>query len=94
MADTLNLSDAIALGLLAEWVTNGRKVTWAVNGDVTRLMTGTARHFVKGPDNFAFITHTDDIRDAHVRISAGMEWTISVREAIAMMGDGLMVVEK
>ena len=98
MSDTttgvVTLADAIALGTLADWVTNNRKVTWAIDGDVTRLMTGVARHFVTGPDNFAFIGHREDVRDAYIRISAGMEWTISVREALALMADGLMVAER
>lgn len=87
----VTLADAIALGTLAEWVTQGRTITWAIDGDVTRLMTGVARHFVTGPDNFAFIGSREDVRDAYIRISAGMEWTISVREAMTMLADGLLV---
>jgi hypothetical protein len=98
MSDTttgvVTLADAIALGTLAEWVTQHRTVTWAIDGDVTRLMTGVARHFVKGPDNFGFIGSREDVRDAYIRISAGMEWTIPVREAMKLMADGLLIAER
>ncbi len=90
---TLNLAALTNLGLLAGWIRDGRKVTWAIDGDVTRLMTGVLRHFVREPERMGFLGADDDVRDAYVRISAGMEWVLPVTEVVALMGEQLFVVE-
>lgn len=95
MADRiLTLGTADRLGQLINAVCEGRKATWAIDGDVTRLMTGVLRHFVVSPDNFAFFSPRDDVRDAYVRISAGMEWTLPVSAVLDLMDQSLFIIER
>jgi hypothetical protein len=90
----LNIAELTHLGTLAGWIKEGRTVKWAIDGDVTRLMTGVLRHFVREPERMGFIGPNDDVRDAYVRISAGMEWVLPVRDVVLLMDDTLFVVER
>lgn len=90
----ITIAELHILARLHEWVTEGRKVKWAIEGDATRLMTGVLRHFVKEPERMGFLGQHDNVFDSYVRISAGMEWTLPVRDVIMLMDDNLFVVER
>lgn len=94
MSDVLNLAELTTLGELAGWVKEGRKVTWAIDGDTNRLMSGVLRHFVREPERMGFLGREDDVREAYVRISAGMEWVLPVRVVVELMNESLFVCER
>lgn len=92
MADSsITLTELNHLSRLYQWVTEGRKVTWAIEGDTNRLMSGVLRHFVQEPERMGFLGRYDNVFDSYVRISAGMEWTLPVRDVIMLMDDSLFV---
>lgn len=92
--ETLTLSDAVALGLLADWVSKGRKVRWSTDEGVT-IRSGVLRHFVVGPGDFSFPRFDSDLRDQFVRITDwGTEHVLSVREIAKLLGDTMFVIDK
>lgn len=93
MAERLSLPELAHLATLYGWVKEGRTVTWAIEGDTARLMTGVLRHFVREPERMGFLGPEDEVRDAYVRISAGMEWVLPVREVVLLMDDGMFIGE-
>ncbi len=94
MSDVLNLNTLNTLGTLAGWIKEGRKVTWAIDGNTDRLMSGVLRHFVREPERMGFLGNEDDVRNAYVRISAGIEWVLPVSIVIELMQEHLFVSEK
>lgn len=94
MSDVLNLNALNHLAELYRWVKENRKVTWAIDGDAAHLNTGVLRHFVREPERMGFLGNEDDVRNAYVRISAGMEWVLPVSDVLALMDDQLFVSEK
>lgn len=88
---SITIAELSLLSQLYVWVKEGRKVTWAIEGDTDRLMTGVLRHFVREPERMGFLGQHDNVFDSYVRISAGMEWTLPVREVIMLMDDNLFV---
>lgn len=89
----LTLPELAHLATLYRWVKEGRKVTWAIEGDTNRLMSGVLRHFVRDGDSMGFLGGNDDVRESFVRISAGMEWVLPVRDVVGLMDDSLFVSE-
>lgn len=89
----LTMGDVVDLHAVVDMCLKGKRVTWAIDGDVGRLQTGVARHIVKSPDNFGFLRHDEDIRDGFVRISGTMEHTIPVMTVVEMMREGLLAVD-
>ena len=88
---SITLTELSYLGRLNEWVKENRKVTWAIEGNTNRLMSGVLRHFVQEPERMGFLGRYDNVFDSYVRISAGMEWTLPVRDVIMLMDDNLFV---
>lgn len=86
----LTRADAYAIGTLVEWIGGNKLIRFSTDGGVT-IRTGTLRHIVVSPDNFAFIGGDEDIRDGHVRITTG-GWDITVpfMDAVRMVQDGMM----
>ncbi len=78
LARPMTWDDTNNIAHLLHAAQGGWKVARLINGDV---ITGTARHFVKDPDSAAFLSGTDDVRDAYLRVTTtqGMEvfWPIS-----------------
>jgi len=88
----LTIADVIALSTIIDAASQSAKVRWWDNerGDVRE---GTARHIVRGADDFVFIPQTQDVRDAFLRITTtmGMEITIPVRKLMDMVQRGEFV---
>lgn len=81
--DTLTQAQANHLAALLDCVQQGQPITIVLNGDFERPVVGVARHFVKSPDDYAFIGQDTDVRDAYVRVSATFDHAYPVRELLA-----------
>jgi hypothetical protein len=69
------------------------RVTWAADGDVSRLLTGTMRHVTNGAGDGAHADTSRDIRGQFVRISATFEHWLPVADIMAMLAEGLFAFD-
>lgn len=93
MASTpLTVPFALRLGDLLNWVTQGRKVRYAVGdaGGAVVILTGTLRHVVRDKDDFCFLDKGQDVRDAFVRITLtnGLDVALPITRVVSLMEDG------
>lgn len=86
------LREVLQLAPLVDAVTRNAKVTIAIDGDVTCLLTGTLRAFTpKGSG--AFMRNDEDLWEGHVRVSATIEHWFTVRELIDGIHDGTVALD-
>lgn len=93
-----NENDRVLTPIALAWLVElhngvGRKshVTWAVHGNVDVIAEGTLRAFCQN-DGGAFMKGDQDVRDAYVWISAGMEHFIPVKDIMALQAEGLFAI--
>ena len=83
---TLTIHEAHQLGRILDLVQRGARVVW-LDPDVTgnEPQTGTARSI--GDENGNFITGSDDVRDAFLRIttSRGFELFMPIKKAMHLV---------
>lgn len=72
---------------------HGRRVQWAVNGDVTMICDGVLRHITDERDTGNHARPDRDIREQWVRISGTFEYWLPVTEVIELMRDQLFVIQ-
>lgn len=86
----LTVGFALRLGDLLNWVSQKRLVHYTTDGGST-VLTGTLRHIVRSPDNYGFIDHDTDVRDAFVRITlrtSGLDTALPVHRVVGLIEDG------
>jgi hypothetical protein len=88
----LSIADVIALSTIIDAASQSAHVRW-LDDDGSTIAEGTARHIVRGEDDFAFIPQTMDLRDAFLRITsrAGWDVAIPVRKLMDMVMRGEFV---
>lgn len=93
LAPVLRHHEIISLAELINGCRRSAKVTWAVDGDVTRIMEGTLRHITNESGNAGFADPRGDIREQFVRITVATEHWLSVSEILALMAQDLFVIK-
>jgi hypothetical protein len=80
----LDFPTILALATLFEWLAEGARVDRADGDD---LVSGTLRHLVTSPDDYAFPRASQDIRTAYVRVTltGGMDTVWSVTEVAELI---------
>jgi hypothetical protein len=89
--ESLTQWEIVTLAEIINGCRNTAKVTWAVDGDVSRLLTGSLRYIERTNQATEVTAESDDIRDQYVRITATFEHWMLVSDILAAIGDGLFV---
>ena len=86
--DIVTIGDVLALAEIVSAASESAKVAW-VNGQGD-VMYGTARHIVRGADDYAFLGTNQDVRDGFLRITSqqGFDHALSVRYLMNAMAKG------
>lgn len=63
----LTARDVVALAAIVRWAQDGAHV--ARLGEDGRMSEGTARHIVKSPDDYGFLSAGEDIRAGYLRVT-------------------------
>lgn len=88
MSDILTIRDAVDLAAVIGACQHGSKVRWLTeSGDV---MEGVARSI--GNDSGGFLLPDQDVREAYLRISAGMEIFWPMSKVLAMYRERTLVI--
>lgn len=95
--NNLSIADVIALSTIVDAASQSAKVRW-LDDDGSTICEGTARHIVRGEDDFTFIPQTMDVRDAFLRITSrhnlGWDVAIPVRKLMDMIMRGEFVKDQ
>lgn len=88
--DPLTIATATALGTVLSWAQRNARITWAVDYDTERLITGVARSVGDENGNFAF---DRDVRDMYLRVSSTFEYFLPIPEVLDMHREGYIFEE-
>lgn len=87
----LTIPDAINLNTVLEAAQQSARVVWFHDD---QPFYGTARHIVKSPENYGFLSRDEDVRDGHLRITAqsGFDLTLPVSELMEQAARGEFLI--
>ena len=95
MADNLTVPEVWQLHTVLDAASRGAKVRWISHVDGETILSGTARHIVKGAEDWGFIGGDQDVRDAFLRITSVTGWdhAVPVRYLMELVRAGGFAVD-